>query len=179
MMADMLFFLFFLADILFVCLFPLREVSYGWTSWKSLFCTIDLFSPPAVGTSGIGSTSRVHGEKKSFGCCVAQALCSFQCLRAMGDAPAAMRDSSRCRTEEKRQGKCERDMRKTDTGREKRERLISLSPCLSFPSSLIFACVVPVLAVGWDLEAQMSVWSACLERQEVRSQRRQNIISHY
>lgn len=79
-----------------------------------------------------------------------------ECLRAMGDAPAAMRDSSHCRTEEKRQGKCEREMRQTDTGREKREGVISLSPCLSFPSSLIFACVIPVLAVGWDLEAQMS-----------------------
>lgn len=151
MMADIL----FLADLLFIYfLFPLREVNQGGTSWKSLFCTIDLFSPPAVDTSGTCSTSRVHGEKAIWLLC-AGPFAHSECLPAMGDAPAAMRDSSRCRTEEKRQGKCEREIDRHGQ-RKERERAKSLSPCLSFPSFLIFACVIPVLAVGWDLEAQLS-----------------------
>lgn len=46
-----------------------------------------------------------------------------------------------------------------------------MSACLSFPSSLIFASAILVLAVGWDLKANFLFDNAsvCLERQEVRS----------
>lgn len=72
-------------------------------------------------------------EKKSFGCCVARPFAHSECLRAMGDAPAAMRDSSRCRTEEKRQGKCEREMRKTDRQRKECDIPVTLSFFSIFP----------------------------------------------
>lgn len=61
-----------------------------------------------------------------------------ECLPAMGDAPAAMRDSSHCRTEEKRQGKCEREI---DRRGQRKERARDIPVTLSFFSIFPYFCL--------------------------------------